>query len=241
MIHNDHELTVRRAGILQFLDMRASLRGRSSAEEVALVSRGWREERARLERRDSRWRSAFFALAFAFFALIFLAGCGFLVILVAAFALDWRANNRYLPNSCVVLDKRLATGEREHVFLESDIVRTERKASYKPEIKIQHEVDGRNYEVWTSGAIGGFSSDRAAQQAFVDSYRVGATYPCWYDPDHPDRAILVRGYAWVSYGALIVPIAFLVFGGGGIRCLWKHAKRTWLAKRDVPAVLLDSA
>jgi hypothetical protein len=226
MIHNDHELTVTRGRICYFVDLLARLRAGSRAEELALVSGGWRAELARIRRRDSGWGCAFFGLVSAFFGLVFLAGCGFLVLMGGFLLLDWRANNRYLPNSCVVLDRRLAIGTSEHVVHVGDASRTEPRPSYNPEIKIQYEVGGRKYEVWTKGAIGGSSPDRAAQQAIVDSFRVGATYPCWYDPDRPDRAILVRGYAWAAYAALIVPIVFLVFGGAGIRHLWKNRGKT---------------
>jgi hypothetical protein len=167
-----------------------------------------------------------FWLAFAFFGLFFLAGCGFLVLMGGFLLRDWKANNRYLPNSCVVLDGRLALGTTEQVILEGDTSRTESRPAYKPELKIQYEVGGRKYEVWTNGAIGGFSPDRGAQQAIVDSFRVGVSYPCWYDPDSPDRAILVRGYAWNAYGALIVPVVFLVFGVAGMRYMWKNRGKT---------------
>ena len=186
------------------------MRAGGRAEELALVSGGWQVELARIRRRDSRCGCAFFGLVFAFFGLFFLAGCGFLVLMGGILLRDWRANNRYLPNSCVVLDGRLATGTREHVVRVDDAPQTEWRPSYKPEIKILYQVGGRKFEVWANGAIGGSSPDRAAQQAIVDNFRVGATYPCWYDPDRPERAILVRGYAWNAYVALIVPIVFLV-------------------------------
>jgi Protein of unknown function (DUF3592) len=227
MIRNDHNVKVTRGRIPYFFDLLARLRSGSRVQELALVSGGWREELARIRRRDSGCGCAFSGLFFAFFALFFVAGCGFLVLLVSGLVRDWRANNRYLPNSCVVLDRRLAIGTSSLVVVVSDgVTRTEPRPSYHPEIKIQYEVGGRKYEVWTKGAIRGFSPDRAAQQAIVDSFRVGATYPCWYDPDRPDQAILVQGYAWGANVALIVPIVFLVFGGAGIRHLWKNRGKT---------------
>jgi hypothetical protein len=227
MIQNDHEVKVTRGRISHFLDLLARFWPGSRAEELALVSGGWREELARIRRSDSGCGCAFIGLVFAFFALFFLAGCGFLGLMGGSLLLEWRANNRYLSNSCVVLDGRLAIGTSDHVVEVADgVPRTEPRPSYRPEIKIQYEVGGRKYEVWTKGSIGGLSSDRAAQQAIVDSFRVGATYPCWYDPDRPDRAILVRGYAWYAHVALIVPIVFLVFGGAGMLLLWKNRGKT---------------
>ncbi len=158
---------------------------------------------------------------FAFSGLFVLVGCGTLVMLVWGFLLlDWRANNRYLPNSCMVLDRRLARAEGQ-VNPEGG----KGGPTYHPEIKIRYEVDGRKYEVWTYDAIFMFYPDQAGQQAIVDSFQVGATYPCWYDPDSPDKAILVRGHAWAPYILLVVPIGFLLIGGAGIRDSWNNREK----------------
>jgi len=184
-------------------------------EELALVSGGWRVELKRMQRENS-------GCSGAFFGLFFLAGCGSLVMLVWGFLLlDWRANNRYLPNSCVVLDRRLAKQMGDPAPEGG-----RGRPSYHPEIKIRYEVDGRKYEVWTYDAIFMFYPDQAAQQAIVDSFQVGATYPCWYDPDRPDKAILVRGHAWAPYVLLVVPIGFLLIGGVGIHRSWKNRGET---------------
>ena len=219
MIHKGGKGKVKRGQNSDFLDLPAPLPAGARTEELALVSSGWREERARMRRIDSRFGCACAGLLFG---LSFLAGCGLLVAYVSAVLLESRANNRYLPNSCLVLDRRLATGMSDVVVVRDGEPWTQPKPSYHPEIKIQYEVSGRKYEVWTYDAIFRFSTDRAAQQAIVDSFRVGANYPCWYDPDRPERAILVRGNPpALAYAAVIVPIVFLVFGGAGIRHLWK--------------------
>jgi hypothetical protein len=140
--------------------------------------------------------------------------------------MEWRADNRYLPNSCVVLDKRLASGMSDVVVVRDDIHWTEQRPSYRPEIQIQYEVGGRNVKVWTHDVNARSSTDRVAQQAIVDSFLVGATYPCWYDPDRPEKAVLVQGHAWRSRLAFIVPIVFLLFGGAGLRYLWKHRAKS---------------
>jgi len=134
--------------------------------------------------------------------------------------LDWRANNRYLPNSCVALDRRLARAEGQ-----ANRRGGQGRPTYHPEIKIRYEVDDRKYEVWTYDAIFIWHRSRAAQQAIVDSFQVGATYPCWYDPNRPERAILVRGHAWVPYFCLTVPIGFLLIGGIGIHRSWKNREK----------------
>jgi hypothetical protein len=45
---------------------------------------------------------------------------------------------------------------------------------------------------------------------------VGVAYPCWYDPDLPEKVILVRGHHWDAYVFLIMPLAMLMIGGVGM-------------------------
>ena len=195
MIHKGGKGKVKRGQNSDFLDLPAPLRAGGRTEELALVSSGWREERGTHATHGLGIRLRMRGLLFG---LSFLAGCGLLVAYVSAVLLESRANNRYLPNSCLVLDRRLATGMSDVVVVRDGEHWTQPKPSYHPEIEIQYEVGGRKYEVWTYDAIFRFSTDRAAQQAIVDSFRVGANYPCWYDPDRPERAILVRGNARLS-------------------------------------------
>lgn len=153
-------------------------------------------------------------------SVVFLAGCVALLGIVWGFLLPiWRVNNRYIPMTGLVLDKRLDS----QMFQVADPDgRGGRQAeSYRPEIKVRYEVNGRKFEVWSYDATGIYSPDRAAQQAIVDSFQVGSTYPCWYDPDRPDRAVLVRGNTLGASLFLILPIGLLIVGGVGLLIAWK--------------------
>ena len=128
-------------------------------------------------------------------SLVFLAGCGILLVLVLGFLLpDWRSNNRYIASSGVVLEKRVHSQLFDVAGPKGQGVR--QQESYRPEVKIRYEVKGRKFETWSYDETGMYSPDRAAQQAIADSFQVGATYPCWYDPDRPERVVLVRGHLW---------------------------------------------
>jgi hypothetical protein len=116
MIHKDRKSKVKCGRVADFLELPARLRASSRADELALVSGGWREEVARIRRRDSGCGRALFGHFFAFLWLLFLVGCVLLLAGVWASLLDWKTNNRYLANSCVVLDKRLAIGTHEVVM-----------------------------------------------------------------------------------------------------------------------------
>ena len=132
---------------------------------------------------------------------------------------EWRTNNRYVPSSCVVLDKRISHDNNAAAKGGADY----------PEIKIRYEVDGRKHEVWAYKAVITLRQ-RPAAQAIVDSFQVGAIYPCWYDPDRPEKAVLVRGYSWSAVVLLLVPVVFLLIGGSGVYGWWK-SRLLWSVPR----------
>jgi hypothetical protein len=159
--------------------------------------------------------------------LLFLVGIASLVMLVFGFLIpDWRANNQYRQGSCVAVDKRVADSVGEG------------RITYRPEIKIRYQVDGREYESWAYDAIPTYGPNRAEAQAIADGFQLGATYPCWFDPARPEQVILVRGHAWIPYLLLVVPAVFLALGGGGLSRSWSNRGTTAAQvarKRAVPA------
>ena len=88
-------------------------------------------------------------------------------------------------------------------------------------------TDGK-YELWTYDAVPTWGPDKGGQQAIVDSFQVGKTYPCWYDPDRPEKAILVRGHAWVPFLLLFVPLAFMTVGAIGMYNARENREKTAL-------------
>ena len=51
-------------------------------------------------------------------------------------------------------------------------------------------------------------------QAILDQFEIGQEYPCWYDPIDPHRVVLVRGYSPWLYVSLLIPLSFMIIGGG---------------------------
>jgi UPF0716 family protein affecting phage T7 exclusion len=58
-------------------------------------------------------------------------------------------------------------------------------------------ADGQSYSASGYDGSNSYTSDRAAQQAIVDRYSVGQSYPCWYNPARPTQAVLIRQLNWV--------------------------------------------
>lgn len=82
-----------------------------------------------------------------------------------------------------------------HDYIESQCIVLDKDRRYK----IDYTVGGRQHQVWCNDTR---SLEKELQ--FV----VGQKYPCWYDPDAPDKVVLVRGYTMVFYFGAI----FLIVG-----------------------------
>jgi hypothetical protein len=150
-------------------------------------------------------------LFFAAFAAI--GGSVFAAGLATAFWPEWKAQNRYVENTCLVLGKRL--GES----------RGDDGATYRPEIHVRHSVLGRDYEAWTYDAAGVYTSGRSSSEAILDRFAVGQKYPCWYDPEDPGRVVLKRGYTFFTWFMLGLPLLFVAIGVGGMGhsiYRWRH-------------------
>lgn len=63
---------------------------------------------------------------------------------------------------------------------------------YKPRIGYRYSVDGRPYQSFEVSPTLEASPDKASAAAVLSRYRIGQTYPCWYDPVAPETAFLQR-------------------------------------------------
>lgn len=149
-----------------------------------------------------------------FFATSFVVGIGLLVVLLVEIALpEWAANHRFVEARAVVLKKRIG----ESAFEES---------SYRPEILIRYHVADEAYDTWTYDATRTFSNDRDEAETILDRFVIGQQYPCWYNPNDPSQAVLVRGYSWLSWLMLLLPLGFIVVGGGGLAYVLLNAGKS---------------
>lgn len=160
-----------------------------------------------------------------FLALAFFIGSGFTLHYVTSLVIpEWRANNEFRPTTCTVVRFRLS----EQHWLGS--------TNYRPEFLIVYHVDEQPFQAWTYDIAQLSSGDREAKEAVRDKFQIGGEYTCWYDPANPSTAVLVRGYSWSAWSVLLVPIALVVLGGGGLAYLlinWGKSleRRAALAQR----------
>ncbi len=150
-----------------------------------------------------------------FFAFLLAIGSVFLVVLLAKWVVpEWRANHEFIEQAAIVLDKRIAE-DRD----------SDGKLVFRPEARIEYEVNNRQLQTWTYDVARAWLSSREDAQRMLDRIDVGREYYCWYDPLDPTRAVLVRGYSWWFWLLLLVPAGFIVIGGIGlIHALWQWGK-----------------
>jgi hypothetical protein len=137
---------------------------------------------------------------------------GLILTAVLGYGFIWlplRVNLFYQQTDCVVLDKRLE--ESQSTDPDDHRVHT----LYRPLIYIKYAAGGRPRQVWTYDATGASTSWYGANQAILDRFQKGQRYPCWYDPDHPDSAVLTRSFSLLSLMAL-TPLIIAVIGAAGL-------------------------
>lgn len=107
---------------------------------------------------------------------------------------DKQAKEIYTEASCLLLDKKLTTKGR--------ILR-----SYRADFLISYNAKGVQYNHWVSGngLDYSFSRNITAQQNILAQYATGASYPCYYNPDHPEIVVFILRHHWLSTFPLIVP------------------------------------
>lgn len=144
-----------------------------------------------------------------FFGVFFLLGCGGLVVMFATLVIpEWRANHEFARATCTVRGTLIAQKEEAGATL------------YRPEVDIEYEIDGktygtRTYDIHTIRG-GGYSTELDDAQAILERFRAGEQYIVHYNPSDPREAVLVRGSIWWVWLSLVVPVSFLLIGGGGL-------------------------
>jgi hypothetical protein len=145
-----------------------------------------------------------------FSGVFLLLGCGGLVWMLADFVVpEWRVNHEFVETECRVVKTRI---------VEKDF--GDEGRLYRPEIQIQYEIGGVEYQDWHYDIRGTFSSGQANAQGILDRFELYSarhrTYPCWYDPANPSVAVLVRRSGWVTWLIFTVPISFIMIGASGL-------------------------
>ncbi len=134
-----------------------------------------------------------------FFAeiLIFFFCIGFVDLIYTNDILpDKMVKEDYPETACVVVSKKLS--EHKHLL-----------HRYRADFLVNYTVNGTPFESWATGngLDQAFYHDRAAQVETLAEFDIGSSYPCWYNPQNPQIAVLVMRHGWSSTLPLIIPTA----------------------------------
>lgn len=126
---------------------------------------------------------------------------GMLLLVMAVGAL--RQQQRYQAGRCTILSK--------HLLASYSSQKNGGSPMYEPSFEFTvMTADGRHYHASGYDGSNTSTSGLQSQQAIIDSYAIGQSYPCWYDPANPSQAVLVHHPNWF----LFVASAVLLLVGG---------------------------
>jgi len=135
------------------------------------------------------------------------------IVLEIAFASRFSQIQSYQTGRCLITAKQVlqeeVTNTESYTNNGQSYTRTT-TTEYRPDFQFtvltanDHSYAAQGYDAFNSS-----TSDRSGQQAIVDQYTVGKTYPCWYDPAHPTQAVLTRQFDWFVF---LIPGIFLLVG-----------------------------
>ncbi len=119
--------------------------------------------------------------------------------------------SHYATGTCTVL-----TGQLTAVDAEGG------DKAYKPLFTYRvHTADGKSYTAQGYGLVNSSSSEKQGEQAILDHFRVGRSYPCWYDPANPQQAVLTRSVDALTF----LPGITFIFAGLFIIFLTRTVRR----------------
>ncbi len=152
------------------------------------------------------WRSgpAFFIVFGGIFVLIS-------ILLLVFFMSTISQLQKYQAGYCTITAKQLLQQEQKETHTSNGHTYTTMTTVYVPDFQFTVQTaNARRYAARGYDALRTFSSNQSSQQAIVDQYTVGKTYPCWYNPANPTQAVLTRQFNWFVF---FIPVPFLVVGG----------------------------
>jgi hypothetical protein len=107
---------------------------------------------------------------------------------------DKKVAEYYTVSNCTILDKNMSViGRVVHRY------RADFRVAYPTTMGPMNSVSSAN------GMDFSYSTNREAQQEFLDEFDTGAVYPCWYDPSKPSVVVLVLRHNWFSTLPLLLP------------------------------------
>jgi uncharacterized protein DUF3592 len=147
-----------------------------------------------------------------FFGIFFLVGAAAFYFATVRPVMRVLASRSWTETTCTVLSSQVG----EHSGSDS--------TTYSVDVVYTYSVDGRAFQSDRYGFLGGSSSGREGKEEVVARYPPGARVTCWFDPAHPEMAVLSRepSAEWL-FG--LIPLAFVLIGAGGVVWTLRASRR----------------
>ena len=173
------------------------------------------------------------ALFYGVFLL--LGGAALALIIWTMLAPQWRANYVYAQTTAKVIK-----------VLDPEEKPTESGMTYRPQIQIEYEVNGRPYTSKAYDRLRSWYADKQRAIALSSRFTPGETVRCWYDVHEPQQVVLIRSAVWWAWLLAALPAAFIVFsliglGRTMLQSRTSRERRAVLARRAAKMELFESA
>ncbi|MFY9825256.1 MAG: DUF3592 domain-containing protein [Thermoanaerobaculia bacterium] len=157
----------------------------------------------------------------AFFGLFFLVGLAVFYFVTVRPVMLYVASRTWQEATCTVLSSQVG------IHSGSD------STTYSVDVGYSYTFEGRDFQAHRYGFLGGSSSGRAGKEEIVARYPPGAHVSCWIDPAHPEQAVLNREPS-AEWLVGLIPLVFLLVGGGGIWGVLRGRQRSNAAAYALP-------
>jgi hypothetical protein len=129
--------------------------------------------------------------------ILVVLGLGFLLVAYVSYLRpEARVNRDFVETTCTIVAKQLV------------VLQDRNGVVYRPEFQIRYRAGDDWYETRTYNITGESTRDRAQKEDILSRFDLGQTYPCWYDPQDPRVAVLVRGYS--VFGLILAGFGIIV-------------------------------
>jgi hypothetical protein len=141
-----------------------------------------------------------------------LAGIVPLVYILIEFAIpEWRVHHRFIHTTARVVSTEIVEWQDD---------------KFSPEILLEYHLATRpdgdlltarsDYEIVAVHSRSQQHWERPYVEEILAQFPVGSEHDSWYDPRHPDTIVLMQAYTWSAWLMLLLPVAFITIGGGGL-------------------------
>jgi len=115
----------------------------------------------------------------------------------------------FVPSRGIIFDVRIA----EQTF--------GTEVRYRPEVLLEHTVEGKTYHVWTFDYLSlqpkeRFTTNYEQAQSALDSFTIGRRTNCWYRINDPHQAIVVWKISVWGWFLLLLSFSLIVLGFIGL-------------------------